>query len=55
MWQIALTLIIIAVVLAYLVRYYSRAYRSGASECSSCSARHASCECGESVRVKSEG
>ena len=38
MWQIALTLMIIAAVLVYLIRYYSRAYRSESSGCSSCSA-----------------
>jgi len=41
MWQIALTLMIVAVVLVYLIRYYSRAYRSESSVCSSCSARPA--------------
>ncbi len=39
MWQIALTLMIVAAVLVYLIRYYSRAYRSESSVCSSCSAR----------------
>ncbi len=39
MWQIALTLMIVAAVLAYLIRYYSRAYRSESSVCSSCPAR----------------
>ncbi len=41
MWQIALTLMIVAAVLVYLIRYYSRAYRSQTSACSSCSARRA--------------
>ena len=57
MWQIALTLLLVAAVLVYLLRYYSRAYRSDSSICSSCSARLAgrehscatagsgSCEC----------
>jgi hypothetical protein len=49
MWQIALTLLLVAAVLVYLIRYYSRAYRSDASICSSCSARHSECECNESV------
>jgi hypothetical protein len=41
MWQIALTLTIVAAVLVYLIRYYSRAYRSESSVCSSCAARPA--------------
>jgi len=41
MWQIALTLMIVAAVLVYLIRYYSRAYRSESSICSSCPARPA--------------
>ncbi len=41
MWQIALTLMIVAAVLVYLIRYYSRAYRSESSVCSSCPARGA--------------
>ena len=45
MWQIALTLLLVAGVLVYLIRYYSRAYRSDSSICSSCSARHPGCEC----------
>jgi len=36
MWQIALTLLIIAAVLLYLLRHYFRAYRSGEAGCSSC-------------------
>jgi len=39
MWQIAFTLMIVAAVLVYLIRYYSRAYRSESSVCSSCSVR----------------
>jgi hypothetical protein len=40
MWQTAITLLIVAGVLAYLIRYLSRAYRSGSSLCSSC---HSDC------------
>jgi len=39
MWQIALTLLLVAAGLVYLIRYYSRAYRSESSICSSCAAR----------------
>ena len=41
MWQIALTLTIVAAVLVYLIRYYSRAYRSKSSVCSTCQVRPA--------------
>ncbi len=36
MWQTAITLLIVAAVSVYLIRYYSRAYRSRSSGCSSC-------------------
>jgi len=45
MWQIALILVIVAAVSAYLIRYYWRAYRSESCECSSCPARQTGCEC----------
>ena len=38
MWQTAIALLIVAGVFAYLIRYFSRAYRSGSSVCSSCAA-----------------
>jgi hypothetical protein len=38
MWQSAITLLIVAGVLVYLIRYLSRAYRSGSCACSSCPA-----------------
>ena len=38
MWQTAATLLIVAGVLVYLIRYFSRAYRSRSSVCSSCTA-----------------
>ena len=38
MWQTAITLLIVAGVLAYLIRYLSRAYRSGTCACSFCPA-----------------
>ena len=37
MWQTATTLIIIAAVLAFLIRHMSRAFRSESTICSSCS------------------
>jgi hypothetical protein len=56
MWQIALTLMIVAAVLVYLIKYYSRAYRSESSVCSSCSARLAgggdNCACIESLHCE---
>jgi hypothetical protein len=38
MWQSAVTLLIVAGVLAYLIRRLSKTYRSGSSICSSCPA-----------------
>ncbi len=38
MWQTAITLLIVAGVLVYLIKYLSRAYRSESSACSSCPA-----------------
>jgi hypothetical protein len=65
MWQAAITLLIVAAVLVYLIRYFSRAYRSQSSVCSSCQARCAArgddkasigggdCECPTPLREQS--
>ena len=37
MWQTAIVLLIVAGVLIYLIRHYSRVYRTEAPACSSCS------------------
>jgi len=36
MWQSLVILVVLALVLAYIVRHISRAYRSGTSPCSGC-------------------
>ncbi|HOI95756.1 MAG TPA: hypothetical protein PK250_13710 [Syntrophobacter fumaroxidans] len=36
MWQSLVILVVLALVLAYIVRHLSRAYRSGTSPCSGC-------------------
>lgn len=53
MWQTAITLLIVAVVMVYLVRHFFRSWRSGSCACSSCPAAHdqshapAGCACRE--------
>ena len=63
MWQTALVLLIVAGVMIYLVRHYTKVYRGEASACSSCSERcqargqadAAPCECTGTHPMESPG